>query len=47
MRVILARLLWEFDLSLMDASKGWAERQRILILWDKLPLMVSVRERKQ
>ncbi|TDZ35630.1 Cytochrome P450 monooxygenase aclL [Colletotrichum trifolii] len=42
MRLILARLIWNFDLSLADESGGWAEKQKIYILWDKAPLMVHL-----
>ncbi|KAK4167838.1 cytochrome P450 [Cladorrhinum sp. PSN259] len=40
MRLILARVLFDFDLRLDDSSKGWAERQKANSLWIKLPLNV-------
>lgn len=43
MRVILARMLWNFDMKLLPQSDGW-ERQRIFTLWDKGPLMVELNE---
>jgi cytochrome P450 len=43
MRLILAMLLWAFDLELMEESRGWAERQKVHILWAKYPLMVRLR----
>ena len=46
MRIILAKVLWNFDLELDGQSVGWAERQRTFALWEKQPLMVRVRERK-
>ncbi|RDW89918.1 cytochrome P450 [Aspergillus mulundensis] len=44
MRVILARVLWNFDLELAPESEGW-ERQKVYTLWDKGPLMVRLRVR--
>lgn len=43
MRVILARMLWNFDMKLLPQSDGW-ERQRIFTLWEKGPLMVELNE---
>ncbi|KAF7163145.1 hypothetical protein CNMCM5623_008215 [Aspergillus felis] len=43
MRVILARMLWNFDLKMLPQSDGW-ERQKIFTLWDKGPLMVELRD---
>ncbi|CAH0027348.1 unnamed protein product [Clonostachys rhizophaga] len=43
MRLILAKLLWSFDLlSLQKDSEQWIERQKIFTLWEKLPLNVKV-----
>jgi len=46
MRLILARLVWGFDLELCEESQGWAERQKVFILWDKGPLWVKLRCRE-
>jgi len=43
MRLILARLVWGFDLELCEESQGWAERQKVYILWDKGPLWVKLK----
>ncbi|KAI1393308.1 cytochrome P450 [Hypoxylon trugodes] len=45
MRLILARVLWNFDLTL-DQSIGKWEDQKIYSLWEKPPLKVFLRERK-
>lgn len=46
MRLILAKLLWNFDMELEEPlPAGWAERQKTYILWDKPPLMVRLKER--
>lgn len=44
MRIILARILWDFDLELGDRMEGW-ERQTIFGIWEKPPLMVKVSKR--
>ena len=44
MRIILARLLWNFDVELCDESKGWNE-QRVFFLYEKPPLMVKLTKR--
>lgn len=38
MRVILARLLWNFDMELCEESKNW-HLQPTYVVWDKSPLM--------
>lgn len=43
MRLILARLLWNFDLELCPESMGWFERQKTYILWEKDRLWVRCR----
>lgn len=43
MRLIMARLLWNFDLELMPDSEKWAQ-QKIYILWEKGPLNVRLRK---
>jgi len=42
MRVIMARVLWNFDLELCEESRDWAERLKIYQLWAKEPLMVKI-----
>lgn len=39
-RVILAKILCEFDLELMPQSVGWTEGLKIFGVWEKTPLMV-------
>ncbi|KAK3320293.1 cytochrome P450 [Cercophora scortea] len=40
MRLILARIIFDFDLKLADDSQQWIERQWVHILWDRIPLNV-------
>lgn len=39
MRLIMAKLLWKFDLELVDGGKNWLEGQKIFGFWAKPPLL--------
>lgn len=39
MRLILAKLIWNFDFELIDDNGRWMD-QRVLLFWDKKPLRV-------
>lgn len=41
MRIILARLIWNFDLELADKNVDWMDHKAFLI-WDKIPLLVKL-----
>ncbi|KAH7093788.1 benzoate 4-monooxygenase cytochrome P450 [Paraphoma chrysanthemicola] len=44
MRLIMARLLWNFDIALADENDRWDwGEQKTYILWDKKPLEVKLR----
>lgn len=45
MRVILARVIWNFDLKVADDSTNWTE-QKLYGLWKKGPLNVHLTPRK-
>ncbi|KUL82184.1 hypothetical protein ZTR_09567 [Talaromyces verruculosus] len=45
MRLILAHVLWKFDLELVDNSDDWFQTQKTYLVWDIPPLMVNLRER--
>lgn len=48
MRLMLARILWRFDLQLDEARMGgrdWLSEQRVWILWQKSPLWVILKSR--
>jgi cytochrome P450 len=45
MRLILAKVIWNFDMELTDDSENWAD-QRIFTLWEKKPLNVKLRSRR-
>ncbi|KAI8624022.1 isotrichodermin C-15 hydroxylase [Xylariaceae sp. FL1651] len=40
MRIILARIVFEFDLKLADTYDNWIDRQKAYTLWDRIPLDV-------
>ena len=44
MRTTLAKLLWRYDLQLMDDKLDWHRDSRMHTLWKKPKLMVAVRE---
>lgn len=43
MRIMLARMIWNFDLVLADDSQDWMERQMIYVLWAKGALNVYLK----
>ncbi|EFR00286.1 isotrichodermin C-15 hydroxylase [Nannizzia gypsea CBS 118893] len=43
MRLVLTRLLWNFDLELLEESKDWHDRQKVWMMWDKGDLNVKIR----
>ena len=40
MRIILARLVWKFDLKLAPSSESWLADQKVHDVWGKPPLNV-------
>jgi cytochrome P450 len=40
MRLILARIVFEFDMKLAEDGHNWIERQKTFPLWDRQPLNV-------
>ncbi|KAF4953939.1 hypothetical protein FSARC_12295 [Fusarium sarcochroum] len=46
MRMLLARLLWNFDLELMPGQENW-EKQGVYVLWEKRDLNVKLTEVKR
>ena len=41
MRLIMARLLFNFDFELMDHDFRWT-KQKAYVVWDKSPLMLRI-----
>ena len=46
MRLILTRVLWNFDMELCEGMDGWIEKQKTYVLWAKGPLNVRLRKRE-
>ena len=42
MRLIMARMLWNFDMRLADESKDWFQTQKAYLLWQKPALAVHL-----
>lgn len=47
MRLILARIIFNFDFKLAPESDGWMENQVINTLWEKPSLFVTMSARKE
>lgn len=45
--MIIAKMLWRFDVSLMQESRGWAENMKAYTLWEKPPMMMGLAEVKR
>lgn len=46
MRLILARIIWNFDMHLADNSHGFVENGKVYYLsWDKAPMNVHLTPR--
>jgi hypothetical protein len=45
MRLALAKLFWNFDISLYRSSEDWWITQKSYLVWEKKPLMVSIKPR--
>ena len=43
MRLILTKVLYNFDLELCPESEEWVD-QKVFTLWEKHPLMVKLRD---
>ncbi|OCL03416.1 cytochrome P450 monooxygenase-like protein [Glonium stellatum] len=42
MRVIMAKVIWNFDIELVDTTADWFD-QKVFALWEKAPLMVRLK----
>jgi hypothetical protein len=47
MQMILARVIWNFDIELVESSKSWMETLKVYGLWEKPPLMVKLAARQR
>ncbi|KAI8942932.1 hypothetical protein NX059_000970 [Plenodomus lindquistii] len=44
LRLMASRLFWNFDIELHPESSNWVDQQRVFILWEKVPLMVQLKQ---
>lgn len=44
MRLILAKMIWSFDLELDPKSENWMKECKVKTLWEKPELAVHVKE---
>ncbi|PTB77119.1 cytochrome P450 [Trichoderma longibrachiatum ATCC 18648] len=47
MRLILARIVWNFDIRLAKESVGWDMRSKVYMLWEKGPIYVYLAQRER
>jgi hypothetical protein len=45
MRTIMAKLIWVYDLEMLDMSLDWHKESRMHTLWKKPPLWVRAKNR--
>ncbi|KAF3803795.1 Isotrichodermin C-15 hydroxylase [Colletotrichum gloeosporioides] len=46
MRLIVARMVWNFDMRIAEDSKGWDDRSQAFLLWEKGPVNCYITPRK-
>lgn len=46
MRLILARIIWNFDMKLADRDEKWIDHNEVYTIWEKKPLKVYMTPRK-
>jgi hypothetical protein len=42
MRLVIAKVLFNFDLELVDKTQDWMKGQKVFTLWEKPSLMVKL-----
>lgn len=46
MRLILARIIWNFDMRLADPHRDWVDNNEVFAVWERNPLDVYLLPRK-
>lgn len=46
-RLVLARLVWNFDMEICDEDKNWVVEQRAYTVWEKPDLRMWLKPRKE
>ena len=44
MRLIMSKVLFNFDLELLPGCRNWIADQKIYSLWEKIPLMIEIKD---
>ena len=47
LRLILARIIFTFDLELAEDSQDWIAKQKVMSAWTKVPLNVYLSPRRE
>ena len=42
MRMILARMIWNFDMELQEDSLAWDKKRKVFLIWDKNSMHVRL-----
>lgn len=45
-RLVLAKMLWVFDMEMVGEDKGWMEKSKSALLWSRPELMVRFTKRE-
>lgn len=45
--MIMIKMLWNFDLKLCDESDDWLGKQRVFLVWAKIPFFVQLKSRSE
>lgn len=46
MRLIMARIIWNFDIKLVDRDADWIDSNEVYSIWEKKPMNVYLSPRK-
>jgi hypothetical protein len=47
MRLVMAKLVWNFDFELDPRSKDWIDQNKVYLLWEKPQLWLKLIPRKR
>lgn len=46
MRMTMAKMIFNFDMELADRDNDWWNKQGTYLVWEKMPLMITLHPRK-
>jgi hypothetical protein len=44
-KLVLARIIYNFDMELVDKNSDWMRNQKVYIIWRKSELLIKLKER--